>query len=127
MARPGLDRTIRQILWLQVAVTVLIAAALLGFKGTSAAVSAFLGGSIGFLSSLVYAITMVMVKGGEPRDQLKAHMRAEAYKLISALVLFIAAFTLFRDVSPLILLLTFAATLVAYWAGLLMIKTRPKV
>lgn len=121
-----MDRTIRQIILLQVAVTVMIAAAMLGFKGTSAAVSAFFGGSIGFLASLVYAITMVMVKGREPKDLLKAHMRAEACKLISTLVLFIAVFTLFTDVSPLILLLTFATTLAVYWAGLLMIQSLPK-
>lgn len=121
-----MDRTVRQIIWLQVALTVLIAASLLVFKGTSAAVSAFLGGSIGFMTSMVYAITMVMVKGEEPRDLLKAQVRAEAYKLISALVLFIAVFTLIKDISPLIVLLTFAATLAVYWAGLLMIETRPK-
>lgn len=121
-----MDRTVRHIIWLQVAVTAMIAASLLGFKGTSAAVSAFLGGSIGFMTSLVYAKTMVLVKGEGPGDLLKAHIRAEAYKLITALVLFIAVFTLFRDVSALILILTFAATLAVNWAGLLMIETPPK-
>jgi ATP synthase protein I len=121
-----LDRTVRQVIWLQVAVTAMIAASLLGFKGTSAAFSAFLGGSIGFLTSLVYAKTMVLVKGKEPRNLLKAHVRAEAYKLLSTLVLFIAVFSLFRDLWALVLILTFAATLVVYWAGVLMIETPPE-
>lgn len=125
MARRGLDRTVRRIIGLQVAVTALIALSLLGFKGASAAVSALLGGAIGFLTSLVYAKTMLMVKGDEPRDQLRAHIRAEAYKLLATPVLFVAVFAVFSDVSPLILILTFAATLAVYWAGLLMIETRP--
>lgn len=121
-----MDRTVRRIIGLQLAVTALIALPLLGYQGASSAFSAVLGGSIGFLTSLVYAKTMLMVKGDEPREQLKAHIRAEAYKLLSALVLFIAVFAVFKDVSPLILILTFAATLAAYWAGLLMIETRPR-
>ncbi len=121
-----MDRTVRRIIGLQVVVTVLIAVSLLGFKGVSAAVSALLGGSIGFLPSLVYAKTMLIVKGNEPRDLLKAHLRAEAYKLLATVVLFFAVFAVFRDVSALILILTFAATSAAYWAGLLMIETRPK-
>lgn len=121
-----MDRTVRQIIWLQVAVTALIALSLLGFKGVSAAVSALLGGSIGFLPSLVYAKTMLIAKGDEPRDQLKAHLRAEAYKLLATVVLFIAVFVVFKDVSALILILSFAATLAVYWIGLLMIETRPK-
>jgi ATP synthase protein I len=124
-ARRGLDRTVRRIIGLQVALTALVALALLGYQGASAAFSALLGGSIGFLTSLVYAKTMLMVKGEEPKELLKAHIRAEACKLASALVLFIAVFAVFENISPLVLLLTFAATLAAYWAGLLMIETRP--
>ena len=121
-----MDRTVRRIIGLQVVVTVLIAVWLLGFRGDSAAVSALLGGSIGFLPGLVYAKTMLIVKGNEPKDLLKAHIRAEACKLLATVVLFVVVFTVFRDVSALILILTFAATLAAYWAGLLMIETRPK-
>lgn len=121
-----MDRTVRRIIWLQVGVTALIAASLLGIKGSSAAVSALLGGSVGFLTSLVYAITMVRPDSEEPRDLFRAHIRAEAFKLLATVILFVAVFTLFKEISALILVLTFAATLLVNWAGLLMIQAPPK-
>lgn len=121
-----MDRTVRRIIWLQVGVTALIAALLLGIKGSSAAVSALLGGSVGFLTSLVYAIIMVRPDSEEPRDLLRAHIRAEAFKLLATVILFVAVFTLFKEISAVILVLTFAATLLVNWVSLLMIQAPPK-
>lgn len=112
----------RRILLLQLLATALIAFPLLPLKGVQAAVSAALGGAIGFLSSLAYALRMRAPKSAEPRDLLKAHVRAEAYKLLTTAGLFVAVFVFLREVSPLPLLLTFIATLAAYWVALLLVK-----
>jgi len=119
---PRFDRGVQRILLLQLLATALIALPLLPLKGVQAAVSAALGGAIGFVSSLAYALRMRAPKSTEPRDLLKAHMRAEAYKLLTTVGLFAAAFIFLREVSPLPLLLTFIATLAVYWAALLLVK-----
>lgn len=116
------DRGVRRILLLQLLVTALIAVPLLPLKGMQAAGSAAAGGAIGFLASLAYALRMSAPKSSEPRDLLKAHVRAEAYKLLTIVGLFAAVFIFVKGVAPLPLLLTFIATLAAYWAALLLVK-----
>jgi len=118
---PRFDRGVQRVLLLQLCATALIALPLLPLKGGQAAASAAVGGAIGFLSSLAYALRMRAPKSSEPRDLLKAHLSAEACKLLTTVGLFAAVFIFLKEVSPLPLLLTFIATLAAYWAALLIV------
>ena len=116
-----------RIIGLQVAVSIAIAAACLAFYGANAAVSAFLGGAIGFLGSFAYAwrIAGPQTRGSEnaadPKALMRAHFVGEAQKLALTVILFAAVLILYKGVATLPLLLTFIATLVVYWVALLIV------
>lgn len=93
----------------------------LPFGGWRAALAALVGGGIGVLLSLYVAIRVGASSDDRPRAMLNAFYRAEAMKLILAVVLFSIAALLFADVYiPLIT--TFMVGLMAYWVALLWIK-----
>lgn len=116
-----------RIIGLQVAVSIVIAVACLAFYGVNAAVSAFLGGAIGFVGSFAYAwrIARQHVRGGageaDPKALMRAHFVGEAQKLALTVILFAAVLVLYKGVATLPLLLTFIATLVVYWVALLIV------
>lgn len=114
-----LDGRVRRIIGAQVAVSVVIALLLLALKGATIALSAFIGGAIGFITSLVYARRMTVPPGSDPKVLLRAHFAAEFYKLGATVALFAAAFLLFKSVAALPLFLTYAATLLVYWVALI--------
>jgi len=120
-ARRSLNvKTVRAIIGLQIAVTLasgLVAGAITGDPGTAA--SALWGGSIGFLSAAIYAFAMRAPQGARPQDLLAAQYRAQGLKFMLTVGLFGGTFAIAKDVSPLPLFLTYAATLLAYWAGLI--------
>lgn len=112
--------TVNLIISLQVAVT--LAAGLIAWlvsgNGESA-VSAVWGGSIGFLSALVYVRVVRAARDRDPSELLRAHYLAQALKFGVTIALFGATFVIARRVAPLPLFLTYIATLLTYWAGLI--------
>lgn len=112
---------VRRIILIQVAVAVTIALLMLFIDGLTAAVSAFIGGAIGFLTSLVYAIKMLAPPGSEPKAVVRSHYSAEAYKLIVTVLLFSLVFTQFKEVHALALFAAYAATLSVYWVALILV------
>jgi ATP synthase protein I len=116
-----------RIIGLQVAARVAIALACLALYGANAAVSAFLGGAIGFVGSFAYAwkIARLQTRGtdaaADPRALMRAHFVGEAQKLALTVILFVAVLVLYKGVATLPLLLTFIATLVVYWVALLIV------
>jgi ATP synthase protein I len=113
-------KTVHRIIGAQMAVTAVAVALVLLMGGEAhAAWSALIGGVIGFSTAYVYVRRMFASRGADPADVLKAQYRAEFYKLAFTAVLFGATFVLFRDVAALPLFLTYAATLMVYWAALL--------
>jgi ATP synthase protein I len=112
---------VRRIIGLQVAVSAVIALLCLAVYGANAAVSAFLGGAIGFLGSLAYARRIVAPQTSDPKVLLRAHFVGEVQKLALTAILFAAVLILYQGVATLPLLLTFIATLVVYWVALLMV------
>jgi ATP synthase protein I len=88
---------VRRIILVQVAVAILIALLMLVIQGVAAAVSAFVGGAIGFLTSLVYAKKMLAPPGSEAKKIIRAHYSAEAYKLIFTILLFSLVFTQYKE------------------------------
>jgi len=105
---------------LQLLITVAIALVLMVSKGGETAVSAFLGGAIGFVPAWIYVRKMVSAKGGDPQTLLRAQYKAEFYKFAATALLFALTFVLFRDVSALALFMTYLATLAVYWVALVM-------
>lgn len=112
---------VRRIIMVQVAVAVVIALLMLVFQGLTAAVSAFVGGAIGFLTSWVYAKKMLAPPGSDAKKIIRAHYSAEAYKLIFTILLFSLVFTRFKEVHALSLFATYAATLAVYWVALIFV------
>jgi len=112
---------VRRIIMVQVAVAILIALMMLLFQGVTAAVSAFAGGAIGFLTSLIYAKKMLAPPGSEAKKIVRAHYSAEAYKLIFTVLLFSLVFTQYKEVHALSLFATYAATLAVYWVALIFV------
>jgi ATP synthase protein I len=112
--------TVNLIIGLQVAVT--LAAGLIVWLASGegeSAVSALWGGSIGFLSALVYVRVVQAARGRGPNELVKAHYVAQALKFAVTVALFGATFVFAKRIAPLPLFLTYAATLLAYWAGLI--------
>lgn len=112
---------VRRIILVQVSVAVVIALMMLLITGVAAAVSAFLGGAIGFLTSLIYAKKMLAPPGSEAKKIIRAHYSAEAYKLIFTILLFSLVFTQYKEVHALSLFATYAATLAVYWIALIFV------
>lgn len=119
MARLVLGKA-QRVVALQLAVTVVIALAVLWAKGLTAAASALVGGAIGFIPAWLYALKMATGSSTDPRVLIRAQYRAEAYKFAATVVLFALTFVFFRDVSALFLFLAYLATLAVYWVALVM-------
>lgn len=111
--------SVYRIIQIQVAITVTIALIMLVFQSLSSAISAFVGGAIGFLTSLIYAKKMQAPSGSDPRTILRAHYKAEAYKMVFTILLFSLVFTQFKEINALPLFAAYAATIAAYWLALL--------
>jgi ATP synthase protein I len=113
-------KTVRRVLGAQLAVTVVAVLLVLAMGGGArAAWSALIGGGVGFSTAYVYVRRMFASRGEGPEALVKAQYRAEFYKLAFTAVLFAVTFALYRDIAALPLFLTYAATLMVYWAALL--------
>lgn len=112
-------KTVRRILGAQIAVTFAAVLFLLLDGEARAAWSALIGGVIGFSSAYIYVRRMFASSGSDPVDLVKAQYRAEFYKLAFTILLFGATFVLVSEIDALPLFLTYAATLMVYWAALL--------
>ena len=117
----AITSAVGRIIWIQVLVAVVISLLLWVVKDVATAASAFAGGAVGFLTSLVYAKKMFVPQGGEIKKILRAHYSAEAYKLAFTILLFSFVFTQFKDVHALPLFVTYIATLAVYWAALIFV------
>ena len=115
------NSAVRRIILVQVAVAVVMALMMLLINGLTAAVSAFVGGAIGFLTSLIYAKKMLAPPGSEAKKIIRAHYSAEAYKLIFTILLFSLVFTQYKEVHALSLFATYVATLTVYWVALIFV------
>ncbi|TAJ80930.1 MAG: hypothetical protein EPO42_03090 [Gallionellaceae bacterium] len=117
----GVANAVVWIILVQLAVTVAISLILLIAQDLVGAASAFAGGAVGFLTSLVYAKKMFAPQGSEIKKVIRAHYSAEAYKLGFTILLFSFVFTQFKDAHALPLFATYVATLAVYWAALIFV------
>lgn len=87
--------------------------------GPKAALAAFLGGAIGALLSLYFAIKVFNLRqGGDPQAMLRAFYRGEAMKLVLATGIFVLVAIFLAEVW-LPLMVTFMASLAVYGFALL--------
>lgn len=112
---------VRRIILIQLAVSIAIALIILLLQSVTAAVSAFVGGAIGFTTSLIYAWKMLAPPGSEAKKLVHTHYKAEAYKLAFTILLFSLVFTQFKEVAALPLFAGYAATLAVYWVALIFV------
>ena len=110
-----------RVILIQLAVTVVVAAGTLMYLNMIAAMSAFMGGAVGFLTTLVYAKKMYTASDSDPKKIITAHYRAEAYKLIFTILLFSLIFTQFKDTHAPSLFGAYIATLLVYWVALIFV------
>ncbi|WP_169509129.1 ATP synthase subunit I [Arhodomonas aquaeolei] len=108
-----------RVVLMQLAITLAAASVWLFAAGARAGLAAAAGGGISTVLSLYVAVKVFL---REPRDNpgaaLAAFYRAQAMKLLLAVVLISLAILGFRD-HPIPLVTTLAATLGAYWLALL--------
>lgn len=116
-----MNNAVRRIILVQVAVTGVIALLMWVAQGQLAAISAFAGGAVGFLTGLIYAKKMFAPSGSDTKKIIRAHYSAEAFKLVFTILLFSLVFTQFKDVRALPLFIGYAATLMVYWAALIFV------
>ncbi len=105
----------------------LVAAALFGLtKSGEAAVGALAGGGISVALSLWMAVRVFSVPAGAaPSAVFSAFVKAEAIKLVMAVVLFSAA-AIFLSHVFVPLVVTFCATLVVNWLALVFTRRDPQ-
>ena len=120
MSGVSLFNAVRRVLLLQV-LTILAAFTLVwGIGGKGQAVSALIGGSIGFLPNAFFALVFGRK---DPRKSASQVVRAfyfgETVKLILTALLFVIVFQL-PDIWPLPLFATFVAVLMVFWFALLL-------
>ncbi|MFY9259814.1 MAG: ATP synthase subunit I [Gallionella sp.] len=116
-----MNKAISKIILVQVAVAVLIALLMWIVQGNLAAISALTGGSIGFITALVYAKKMFAPSGSDSKTVVRAHYSAEGYKMLFTILLFSFVFKEFKEVQALSLFIGYGCTLVVYWAALIFV------
>ena len=115
-----INRKILRVIALQTSVTLLIVLGFLAFSDRVSAVSSALGGSIGFLTGLAYALRSSSPRGNTPEHWLQAQYAGERFKFVTTVILFSATFVLYRSLRLPEFFLTYIATLLVYFAALLM-------
>ena len=113
-------RAIATVIGLQIAVTAVVAGLFMYFADLLAAKSALIGGAIAFIPGAFYAIRIFRSRYDSPDRMLRAHYAGEFGKLALTAVLFGATFAWVKEVTVLPLFAAYIATLLVYWAALLM-------
>ncbi|MEI7841423.1 MAG: ATP synthase subunit I [Gallionellaceae bacterium] len=114
----------KAIIWIvltQVGVTVVMSLIMLITQNGGSAISAFAGGAVGFLTSLIYAKKMFAPQGSDVKAIIRSHYSAEAYKLAFTILLFSFVFTQYKEAHALPLFATYIATLAVYWLALIFV------
>jgi ATP synthase protein I len=112
--------TIGKLIGLQILVTTI--AALVAFLAGDAvaAKSAALGGAIGVIPGAAYGLLLIKKPFGTPRSVLQRQYLGEFCKLVLTLLMFGASFVWVKELSVLVLFVTYMLTLAVYWAALLL-------
>jgi ATP synthase protein I len=115
---------VRWVLGAQVFVTLLAGLVAGTASGLHAAISALIGGSVGFLSASAYVWRALRVSGAagvspDPKKAFSAQVVGEGYKFAVTLLLFAFVFKSYERLDALPLFMAYAATFIVYWIALL--------
>ena len=104
----------------QAALVIVLSAVSWAVSGEVAAVSTLIGGSIGIIANLGYALrAMRMTTEGNPLKVYKAQAAGEGLKFALTLGGFALVFWGYKEVLALPLFLGYASTIVIFWVALL--------
>jgi ATP synthase protein I len=104
----------------QAALVIVLGAVSWAVSGGVAAISTLIGGSIGIIANLGYALrAMRMTTEGSPLEVYKAQAAGEGLKFALTLGGFALVFWGYKEVSALPLFLGYASTIVIFWVALL--------
>ncbi len=116
----GLYRAVRRVLQLQLLTILLATGAALAMGGKAHGLSALLGGLIGFLPNVYFAVKFGRKNPGKSAKQVVSDFYlGETIKLISTALLFVIVFQL-PGILPLPLFGAFAAVMAVFWFALLL-------
>lgn len=111
---------VRWILSRQAALVIVVALGAWAVADSNAAVSALIGGSIGVVANLGYALrAMGMTSGADPVKAYRAQAAGEGFKFLLTLAGFALVFLKFKEVAVLPLFLGYVSTIVIFWMALL--------
>lgn len=115
---------VKRLLAVQLMLPLLIAGFLFAIYGKDQALSALLGGFVGFAPSLLFAINLFKKQGARAARQIvRSFYIGEFLKIISSMVLFTLVFMLYK-VSPLAFFLTYITVVMTYWLAPLLIDKK---
>ena len=104
----------------QAALTMGLAVLAAALVSVNAAVSVLIGGSIGIIANLGYALRALrMSSNTDPVKAYRAQSAGERFKFLLTLIGFALVFLGYKDVAVLPLFLGYASTFVIYWMALL--------
>ena len=112
-------RIFRPIIGLQVLCTAAAISLSAWLAGLHGAISAALGGSIGIIAGLVFAVLAARSKSRSAGEALYTALRAEAVKVLLMVVLLWIALATYRDVVAIGLIGTFIATVLIFTMAIL--------
>ena len=118
--RSRLKVVVWRLVWAQVGVTLGAAAVTGMFVGCSSARSVVLGGLAVCVPAALGALRMVLARSDTPQSALRTQVSAQALKWVGTVMVFGAAFTVFRDVQAPWVFLGFGVVQLAYWLALLL-------
>jgi ATP synthase protein I len=114
------EAQIRAIVRLKLWITLIVTAIAWLLFGTLTALSAFLGGMIAFLGSLVYTVIAYSKNNYvAPSVLMKRHFSAELIKMGLTIAAFALIFIFFRQVVGIAVFVGYLLATTAYWLGLL--------
>ncbi len=111
---------VRWVLSRQVAISAALALGVWGVAGSSAAISALLGGAIGVIANFGYVWrAMRAAPGSDPLRAYRAQAAGEALKFALTVILFALVFMHYKTVAVLPLFMGYVSTFVIFWVALL--------
>jgi ATP synthase protein I len=112
-------RVFRPIIGLQVLGTAAVSLLSAWLAGIHGAISAALGGSIGIIAGLAFAVLAARGKSKSAGEALYTALRAEAVKLVLMVLLLWIVLATYRDVVAIGLIGTFIATVLIFTMAIL--------
>ena len=108
------SKAIRTVLLWQVLATSAIALGLGLFAGVHGAVSGILGGLVSICAGLAFSVVVSLSKSDSLAGTLVAAFRAEAVKLVTAMVLLWLVFSAYKDVVAIAFIGSFAVSILIF-------------